>query len=159
MKKLIILSVLITLVTFCQSQSTVDGFTKTVYLTLKSNDFAAFQTLYLTSKEMEALISTGLFDISESNRQIAINYYKPEALLSDQMKMFNDLRTSDKIAWSQTTYESYEVDMKKEEGMELYEISIQFLINGGVKTTRQFKAIKLPAIPGAHIKEKFVIVH
>jgi hypothetical protein len=162
MKKLIILSVLIALVTSCQSKPTVDGISRTVYNTLKNNDFEAFQSLYLTSQEMEALISTGVFNVSESNKQTAINYFKSDELRSNQTDMFQKLRDSDEIAWSQTAYESYTVDMEKQEegiNVDVYKIRIQILYNGKVKSIRHFKAIKLPANSAAHLNEKFVLVN
>jgi hypothetical protein len=161
MKKLIILSFLIVLITSCQERTTVDGISRAVYSTLKNNDFAGFQALYLTSQEMEMLISNGYLNTSESNQQTAINYFKSDELRSDQTDMFERLRDSDEIAWSQTSYESSEVDMKKEEGSDLdvYKIRIQILYTGKVKTIRHFKAIKLPANSTASTNEKFVLVN
>lgn len=157
MKRLIILFVLISIFTSCQGKSTVDGIARSVFSTLKNNDIEAFRSLFLTSKEMEMLINNGTFKVPDSDRQTAINYYKPEEVKERQDELFKKLRGSN-IAWSQTTYEAYEVENKIEEGTEISRIRILLLQNGEVRRTLSFDAFLIPADPSKFIKEKFVIV-
>ena len=157
MKKLIILSVLISIFTSCHGKGTVDGIARSVYTTLKNNDIEAFRSLFLTSKEMEMLIDNGTFKVPASDRQTAINYYKPEEVNERQEKLFKKLRSTN-IAWSQTTYEAYEVENRIEEGTEISRIRILFLQNGEVSRTLSFDAFLISANPSKFIKEKFVIV-
>lgn len=157
MKRLIILFVLISVFAGCQGKRTVDGIARSVYSSLKNNDIDAFRSLFLTSKEMEMLINNGTFKIPEGDRQTAINYYKPEEVRERQDKLFKKLRGSN-IAWSQTTYEAYEVENRIEEGTKISRIVILFLQNGEVRRTQSFDAFLIPADPSKFIKEKLVIV-
>lgn len=158
MKKLFFLIILIPLFSSCQKLNTTDGLAHAVYNSLKNNDFAAYQSLYLTSQEVETLTSNGVLKVPDSLRQSAIDYYKPEAVLDHQTSRFRELRNSDKIAWSQSTFESSDFTSVKDQGIDVYKITIYFLINGKVESSNPIKALKISEGPYSSVKDKFVLI-
>lgn len=182
MKKLIILLILFTLsFTIQASQNIVDDFGRKIYNSLKDGDFALFQSLYINSYEVKALIDNGFLHIHVKDITVEniIEYFRSEKYTD--LKKENFSPSFQNVIYpisSETIFSSVEVEQKENVRMEalyyricrdqrssiepprkeldIYSIVINYLDNGR-KAYIHFNAILLPSNLTPSSSERLVL--
>lgn len=181
MKRLIILLLLLAFFTNSQgSQNAVDNFARKLFNAVKNNDLTAFRALFITSQEVNALISKGLL-VSLKDTKVTIDYFKGESYSELQKEELQRLRgfTDSDSSWDNTVFSSTQVNAKKlplaiyyssikknsyhpdtrpNSGLiDSYTISIFFKSNGSEGVIEPLYGIRIPANLTTNSEERIVL--